>query len=109
MESPFAAPALGKVDEDSHSTFSARESPSSGHGTSIGSQAGQVPVSLPKVRYCGIFQSFVTAATIRCTMPSIAAFRYQCQTNTTSCWGSIQMVFEPLPRAAKLDAGPFGH
>ena len=33
----------------------------------------------------------------------------QCQTKTMSCSGSIQMVFEPLPIAAKLDAGALGH
>ena len=51
----------------------------------------------------------VTAPTIRCTMPSMASPWCQCHTNTMSSSGSIQMVFPPLPMAAKLDAGPLGH
>jgi hypothetical protein len=40
---------------------------------------------------------------------SIACPRCQCHTKTRSCSGSIQIVFDPLPSAAKLDAGALGH
>ena len=50
----------------------------------------------------------VTAARIRWIIPSIDPW-CQCHTKTISCSGSIQIVFEPLPIAAKLDAGALGH
>ena len=49
------------------------------------------------------------AAMIRWIIPSMAGPWCQCHTNTMSWSGSIQMVFDPLPTAAKLDAGPLGH